>query len=214
MIFVAVGASNCGKSYLIKNYILPTLLTAPSSMSDMAPIQFQFCLVVDPRSRKWPNGQYPGNRYYDANSWKRATTRTRVSCFENAEIPALTTLAWDLKDSILVLDELDECWYNKRHATKAELRYINRGRQEGCALVGTIKRLHGVWTDLRAQIQTYYFGGLDSPDDRAYAAKTVGVREKVLHHIPPKVFLEYRREHNERLLTTIQSGRRVILDRL
>ncbi len=214
MIILACAPSNAGKTYLVKTYVLPVLLTSPRELTEAAPERFDFCFIDDPPSSKNPHGQYPGERYTDVNEWKRAKSKARVCCFDRADPDELCALALKKKNVILVLDELDLRWPSSQPLKSAAKDLVNRGRHEGVALVGTMRRLHGVRPELRANMQVAFFGGLSEPDDRKYAAMTTGVDEKRIARVEPRTFLEWRREVDYRGLTKIENSRRVEIMRL
>ncbi len=195
MIFLVIGPSFCGKTHLMREWLIPTLLKSPRELTPAAPERFRGALVDDPASRQDPDGQYKGARYRDVAAW-RATPdgeKTRVSCFDRADPDALVELALEYGDVVCVLDEIDLRLDSRRQLSENARRIVERGRHDGIALVGSTRRLHNVHATVRANCQLAWFGNLTEPADRQYAAHMCSVDERALVDIPPRVFLEHDR---------------------
>jgi len=209
MIFLAAGPSFSGKTHLIREWMLPTLLTDPHKITTTLPARFRGALIDDPSSPNAPAGQYMvGGRYRDVAAWRATpkTERKRVSCFDQAQPDALHELALALANTLLVYDEIDAVFPPGRALTPLESEVVQRGRHYGVAVVGTCRRLHNVHRDLRANIQGAWIGNLSEPDDRRYASKLAGVDERILATLAPKEFVEYIRATGAVSIVRIREG--------
>jgi hypothetical protein len=211
MLALAVGPSNCGKTYLVREWLLAMLLWRPREVLDMCPERFGRVLIMDPPTRKHPHGQYQGHRYHDVSDWRRSSTKARVCCFDNATAEALARLSLELQDTILVVDELERELDPSRPFSQDMKAIVHTGRHHGVMLVGTMRRLMGIRKEARSNIQLAYFGGLREADDRTYAARTTGVSVRELENLPPRVFLEWAPEMNTRRLIKIQNRARIVV---
>lgn len=193
MIFLLVGPSFCGKTHLMREHILPTLLRNPRELTPAAPEAFRGALIDDPASDIDPSGQFPGHRYLDVAAWRASDFKSRVSCFNEADTRALLQLSLEIKRVVLVLDEIDLRLSSRKQLPPEADIIAQRGRHYGVALVGSTRRLHNVHPAVRANAAVCWFGNLTEPNDRGYAADMAGVDEEQLHHIPPRTFLEHDR---------------------
>ncbi len=212
MIFLVVGPSYCGKTHLMREWLLPTLMREPELVTPAAPARFRGALIDDPPSPKDPQGQYPGERYLDVAAWRAAEVKSRISCFDQADPRALLALALEKSNVVLLLDEIDSRLTSRRPLSPEAEVIVERGRHSGVALVGSTRRLHNVHPSLRANTQLAWYGNLSEPADRLYAAKMASVDEAQLVNIPPRVFLEHDRAQGQRCLITIADGRREVLE--
>ncbi len=217
MIFLACAPSNSGKTHLVREWLVPTLLWRPDYVSDAAPARFRAALILDPPSPRRPDGQYPGQRFRDVAEFRRtpAGRRARVVCFSAADTRELVRLALELGDVVLVLDEIDLAMPSRAYQlSDAETELVQRGRHSGVALVGTCRRLHDVNSQVRGNVQVAWFGNLADPEDRLYAAKTCGIEPARLVDVPPRIFLEWDRARNFRCLTRLEGSRKITLENL
>lgn len=217
MLILVCAPSNSGKTHLVREWLLPTLLTRPHELSDAAPARFKCALIADPPTPKKPQGQYPGKRFVDVAAFRRTppSSRALVNCFDDAAPRELVRLALEERDVVLVLDEIDFALPSRNYVlSEDETQLVQRGRHAGVALVGTCRRLHDVNSQVRGNMQIGYFGNLSDPDDRTYASKTASVDPALLTDVPPRVFLEWDRARNTRNLTRIDGSRRLVLSKL
>lgn len=209
MIAIFVGPSGSGKTFFIRHYLLPSLLSQPKRVTMFAPEKFKGALIDDPISRRWPKGQYPGVRYRDVSAWRASPNKSRLSCFDAANVRSLCKLALELGDVILGFDEIDFALPARTvyrdgadgRAPDPEYVITQKGRHEGIFLFGGCRRLHNLHVNVRSNVQIAWFANLTEPEDRNYAADMARVGREQLSALPrptklddPRYFVEWRKE--------------------
>jgi hypothetical protein len=225
-VHVFVGPSFTGKTYYIREYLLPTLLTKPEEVTRMAPAGgFSAALIDDPPTTEHPEGQYPGPLYRDVAEWRRAEVRSRVARFEAATTRAVCAAALELGRLVVVLDDMERALGNATAGGVAKpspegVELVTRGRLSGCLVVGAVRRWGAMHTLVRSNVERAYFGRLTDDGDRREAAQTVGVAPAILEGFYRAVsqlqgvFLEWDPKANVSQLVRIENRRKIVLRRL
>jgi hypothetical protein len=208
-----VGPSNIGKTFAIREWLLPAMLADPIQATAMAPPNgYAAALIHDPPTVKDPKGQYDGALYQDVSEWKRAEKKPRVARFVDPSMRALCETAIERGRLVLVLDELDRLLPSARTPAPEAANLIERGRHYGCLIVGGCRRLKAVHTSVRGNIERAYFGNLADDEDRAYAAECANVSPDLLRGITQQgVFLEWDRASGRVALIRVQNRKRTII---
>jgi hypothetical protein len=218
-----IGPSNIGKTYFMRHWWLPMVLTRPELVTDMAPRGgFSAVLIHDPRTQKHPNGQYPGQRFDDVAAWMRSASKPRVACLEHPTFEAMCEVGQQLGGLVLVVDELERVLSKGSRVDPVVMEMLIAGRQQNCIIVAGAKRMIAVPTDARANIETVYFGNLSDKGDRDDAVETTRVDPKLLDHLARPggelteqgTFLEWRRASSWRGLTRIVNRQKVVIRQL
>ena len=215
-IHLFVGPSNIGKTFTIREWLLPALLADPSQATQMAPpAGYSGALLHDPPTVKDPSGQYDGTLYDDVAEWRRAAKKPKVARFANPSLRALCEAAMEKGGVVLVLDEIDRLLPAVRPPAAEAAELIERGRHYGCLVVGGCRRLKSVHTSVRGNVEVAYFGNLADDDDRDYAASTAGINPSLLRGITQQgVFLEWNRATGSTALIRVQNRKRDIIKAL
>lgn len=223
MFYACIGAPGQGKSFLLKNYLLPTLALNPTELTPLAPSENWpgLILVADPR-RPTTGQQYPEHRHYtDVSEWRRASDWPLVCCFDRPSYDEMMQLAWDLATdekkpcwTILVFDELARVFPKGAPYQEGELRKLicEEGRHYGIAVMGCAMRLGDINLDARKVLQGVWISDLSEEADRKAAAEMFR-NKKLLDtlQLKPREFLEWNRSIGSLDLITIVSGRRIVV---
>ncbi|HEX8010223.1 MAG TPA: hypothetical protein VF814_04725 [Casimicrobiaceae bacterium] len=225
---VYAGPSNIGKTYSIREYLLPALLTMPSVVTDMAPPEgYSAALVHDPRTAKHPNGQYPGGRFDDVADWSRALERPKLSCLERPTFEAMCEMGKTVGGLVLVIDELERALEGRGGAGDV-IEMLIASRQHNCIVVGGCKRLGNLPTKARSNVEVVFFGNLSDIGDRRDCAEVTRVSREVLDELckpatgnapggpltEQGTFLEWHRASGWRGLTRVHNRARILLRQL
>lgn len=223
---VYAGPSNIGKSFSIKNWLLPMLLHRPEFATDMAPAGgYVAALIHDPRTPKHPNGQYPGQRFRDVAEWLRATDRPRLACLEAPTFDAMCLAAKE-HGLVLVVDELERAFDGAPSPIVVEMCIA--ARQYNSLVVGGCKRLGNLPTKARSNLERVFFGSLSDNDDRIDCAKQTGISMKLLQELSAPAtattsggplteqgtFLEWHRASGWRGLTRVVNRQKITIKEL
>lgn len=212
-IHLFVGPSNIGKTYTMREWLLPALLRSPELATAMAPPGgYVAALVHDPPTVKDPQGQFDGALYANVSEWRRAERRPRVARFVEPSLRALCATAMEVSRIVLVLDEIDRLLPSSRPPAPEAAELIERGRHYGCLVIGGCRRLKAVHTSVRGNIERAYFGNLADDDDRDYAASSAGVDPSLLRGITEQgVFLEWDRATGDTALIRVEGRKKLII---
>jgi hypothetical protein len=214
-LIVFVGPSGIGKTFAIREWLLPMLLTEPRHVTSLAPERFAGALVHDPPTAEHPDGQYPITRYPDVASWRRAERRPRAAAIADPTLQALCSAAIEIGRLVLVLDDLHRLLGSERPPPREARELCEAGRHHGSVIVGGCRRLKGLNAIARGNVELAFFGNLADEDDRRYAAVTADVRPEDLRRLNrPGVFLEWDRPSGRRCLIRIADRRRLIIQEL
>jgi len=212
-----VGPSNIGKTFAMREWMLPALLHDPGQVTDMAPPEgFSTVLIHDPPTPQKPDGQYVDIvRYADVAEWRRAEKRPRVARFSSPTLEAMCGAAVEYGRMVLAFDEANRLIGNERKPPAQASELIESGRHYGCLIIGACRRLKAVHTSARSNIEVAYFGNLADDDDRDDAAAAAGVDPELLRGIKQQgVFLEWVRSTGDRALIRVENRRKMVLRRL
>jgi len=231
-VHVFIGPSQTGKTYFMREYLLPAALFAPSEITRQAPADgYAAVLIDDPPTIEHPHGQYEGPLYKDVAEWRRAAVRSRVARFEAASVRALCTAGLELGRLVIALDDMERQLGNPAAGGAGKLpeeaqQLLTRGRLSGCKIVGAVRRWGAMHTLVRSNVERAYFGRLTDDEDRREAAQTVGVAPAVLDGLfrasatdgkggyRPGVFLEWDCQANARALVRIENRRKMVIRQL
>lgn len=214
-LIVFIGSSNTGKTYALREWMLPALLADPGQVTTMSPAEgYASALIHDPPTTERPKGQYPGVLYQDVAEWRRAEARPRVARFSNPSLDAMCQVAVEFGRMILCLDEANRLFGNERKPPKAAGELIESGRHSGSKIIGSARRLKTLHTTARSNLEAAYFGSLADNADREDAAAAADVDPEQLRNLPEHTFLEWRRETGERSLIKVVDRRKMILRKL
>ena len=212
-----VGPSGIGKTYMMREYLIPALLWDSAQVTSLAPVEgYAAALIADPATVEWPDGQYgPAPRYVDVAEWRRAQKRSRVARFSNASFHAMCDVGVRYGRLVICLDDMERELGSESRPSPEATELITRGRLHGCVTIGACRRMMAVHTSVRANVEIVYFGNLTDDNDRAYAAKSAGINPEWLRGINrPGVLLEWRRATGEKCLIRVESRQKLILRKL
>jgi hypothetical protein len=208
-----VGPSKIGKTYTMREWLIPALLSDASQATQLGPADgFTAALISDPSTVEFPEGQYQGPYYDDVAEWRRAEKRSRVARFRNASLGALCEVGVQYGRLVLCLDDAERELGSERTPSPEATELITRGRLHGCVILGACRRMMAIHTSVRSNVEVVYFGGLTDENDRHYAAKTAGVNPEWLRNINQRgVLLEWRRATGEKSLIRVEARRKLII---
>jgi hypothetical protein len=218
-----VGPSNIGKTFFLRSWWLPMVITRPELVTDMAPRGgFRSVLIHDPPTQKHPSGQYPGQRFDDVAAWMRSSSKPRVACLERPTFEAMCEAGQQLGGLVLVVDELERALTKGNRVAPVVMEMLIAGRNQNCIIAAGAKRMMAVPTDARANLEAVYFGNLSDAGDRADAIDTARVDKKLLEELARPggaltqqgTFLEWRRASSWRGLTRVENGRKLVIQEL
>jgi len=215
-LIVFVGPSRIGKTFAMREWMLPALLARPGEVTSMAPAGgYGAVLIHDPPTTERPDGQYAvGTCYQDVAEWKRAEKRPRVARFVNPSLDSLCAAAVEHGRLVICLDEANRLIGNERKPSKPAAELIESGRHHGSMIIGAARRLKALHTSARSNIEVGYFGNFADDDDREDAANAANVNPDRLRSLPPYTFLEWRRETGDCTLIRIENRRKIVFDKL
>jgi hypothetical protein len=231
---VFVGPSSTGKTFFMREWLLPALLTAPEDATLVRPADgFKAVLIDDPPTAEKPEGQYEGPRYFDVAEWRRADKRSRVARFEAASARALFAAGVELGGLVLLFDDMERALGNVPAGGVASppaegVELLTRGRHHGCLVVGAVRRWGSLHNLVRGNVERAYFGALTDEGDRKAAAAVVGIPAITLEGLMraaateggrrakplPGVFLEWEPKAGSSALVRIENRRKITIRRL
>ena len=219
-LIVFVGSSNVGKTFAMREWMLPALLVDPKQVTSLAPAKgYASALIHDPPTTERPDGQYPGVvRYADVAEWRRAEQRPRVARFTNPSFDSLCAAGVEYGRMVIALDEANRLLGNDRKPSKQAAELIEGGRHHGCMIIGAARRLKALHTSARSNIEVAYFGSFSDDDDRKDAADAAGISPERLRGVGEGklqyVLLEWRRETGETSLIKVVGRRKMVMSKL
>lgn len=220
MFYAACGSPGQGKTFLVRNWLLPTLAMDPAQLTGLHPPDgFGVILVADPyrpaTGYSFPDGQ----RFSDVAEWRRASNRELLCCFDRPHYEEMMHTAWELATehrvwSILVFDELASAFPSGGGKYRdGDIRKLItvEGRHYGIAVIGCALRLGDVHIDARKALQGVWISDMSEPGDRTAAGEIMRNRN-LLDELQLKrfQFLEFNREFGRLNLIRIVNGRRVV----
>lgn len=214
-LIVFVGPSYIGKTFTIREWLLPQLMHRPGELVRVAPASgYDAALVHDPPTGENPHGQYPGQRFRDVAEWRRAPKRQRICCLENPSATAMAEVGQKPGRLVLVIDELERLIGSEGQADPAMLELFNAGRNYGSLVVGSCRRLMNINAKARANLQLAYFGAPSDAQDRVHAARAAQVDPSVFDELGEiGTFVEWR-AGGQRAIVRVVDRRRVVLRQL
>ncbi len=217
----AFSVSGWGKTTLERDYLVRMLLKSPSELTRIGmpniASEYKRALVVDPPTGNAPDGQYPGKLFEDVGAWRRTPPeqRTKISRFESPDIVELAKLALDLRDCIVLVDELDEHLGNDVHFKKGGIvwKLINKGRHWNCILVGSGRNFGSINNEMRRNTLWAWFGGMSELADERAVARKLGLSYDAFKAIGVEQyqFIEYQGEGRPAPLVEFPDGNRVVV---
>jgi len=210
-----VGPSGIGKTYAVREWLLPMLLTQPRTISDLNPDRFNAALIYDPRTNESPDGQFPGERFADVAAWRRAERRPRVACLDAPSPESMAEAAVELGRLVLVMDEINYAWPNDRKPGPAAVQLASAGRHAGCMVVGGCRRVMELHNSVRANITVAYFGNPSDGNDRDDVRRVTSVDPAELPELAERgTFIEWHRQSGRRSLIRVTERRKITIRQL
>jgi len=224
MLFIVVAAIGHGKTTLMRDWLLPTLMDKPRQLVDEEiplPVGgYRIALIHDPPKNEGGRlvGQYPGRRYPDVAAFLRDRRKPAIACLEFPNMRAMMKAGLQLGragvGTILVFDELDRVFpYGPRYPEESdEFQLLERGRHCNVAIVGSARFPHALHKSVRANRMGVWVGAVDEPTEEAYCRKLLGLpRDFELSNFPRREFLEWRRGVAGLAQVTVIGGRRMVV---
>lgn len=211
MFWLAIGGPGSGKSHLVREWLLPTLLADPTEITSLAPSTgFRVALIHDP-SRGVTGPQFPGQRFEDVAHFRRTPEREFLCCFERPNPEELMKLAKDCVGALIVFDEVAKAFPATGRLSEIQDLVTTEGRHYAIGVIGCALKLHKVHADVRNAAQGLFLGNLAEPHDREYAEEMIGRRGLLNNlNLRPRQFVQWNRETGNISLIHIDNGRRVV----
>jgi len=184
---VVFGKTGSGKSFLVKNRIIPAL---------------ERFIIYDPQDEY--DGQAQGaDNIREAHKIFTSFGQVRIVSEYDEYFPVICQFAWEIENVCFIVDELD-IFCNAMSSPTELKRIIRQGRKRGISFIGISRRHTEIPKDITSQASNIITFRQHEPRDLKYLVEITGINPDEISGLPDYEFINYDFSLGKTLKNTVK----------